>query len=84
MENDKKKYVWLSPSVIIQVCVWVFMLAFYVSNVGAHIANPDVHMSYQMKVREFVPRNEFEALKKQLDRIEKHTESLEAYIRSQK
>jgi len=82
--NGKKRWEWLTPSVVIQIIVWIFMMAFYASNVSAHIGNDDVHMSYQTKVKEFVPRQEFELLKKQLDRIEAHTKSLEEYVRDNK
>ena len=83
--NGRKKIpLWLTPSLIVQAIVWIFLVAFYVSSISTHISSQDVHMSYQTKVREFVPRNEFEALKKQLDRIEEHTKSLEEYMRGKK
>ncbi len=84
MENNGKRRLpqWFTAPVMIQIAVWIFMMAFYVSNVAAHVSNENVHMSYQAKVKEFVPRQEFELLKDQLDRIEAHTKSLEEYVRN--
>jgi len=41
-----------------------------------HIDNGDVHMTYSTKVREFVPRGEYNDLKDQLNRLETKLDKL--------
>ncbi len=70
MANGTGKLAWMTPSLVVQIIVWIFMIAFFITSTQAHIENKNVHMSYKEKVKEFVPRGEFDAMKHQLDRIE--------------
>ncbi len=55
---------------------------------NAHINNTNVHMTYEEKVERFLTRREFNLynanIKKQLDRIEDHLESIDLYLQGKK
>lgn len=78
--NEKRKSEWITPSLIVQIIVWIFMLAFGIGIVNAHMTDENVHMPYEKKVEKFLTRQEFDlynaSVKAQLDRIEDKVEIL--------
>lgn len=80
MEAVIKKF--FTPSIIVTIVGWVTVMIFLFASMDAHTKDVNVHMPYKDKIKQFVTREEFEQLKKQLDRIENELQSVNEYLRS--
>ena len=52
--------------------------------INLHVDNKNVHMTYEAKIKEFVPRGEFNDIKDDISEIKADVKSIEKMVREQK